>query len=486
MVIDDEYMILKGLEKIIDWNEYGFQVVKSARNSRQALEYLETNEVDLIITDVNMPKISGLDFVKIAKERDHKFEFMILSGYQEFDYVRTGLKLGAIDYILKPVDPDALIEALKKVKQKLESENELKQASKASLNLQVKELFENDFDSDQVTDLIQQLRLSPTEIAKGITVIACNRVNDKEKVNQLCEEYGQSLKFSQNCIVDIGFIGGRGKLLKFIRELEDRQIIAGKSFITVGETVYDLSDVNQSYEQAVRLSVIYKFYEKSNKFSNNKLRVDWLEQATLPKLSLVKVKQAIALGDHGKLKEELSNIFNELSTQGVSPSYVRQIAFLIYSEVNVQVGFDERTYQDYVTRINNSENLKDIVRLLKEITNYLSDNKQESRDYSENVRQVMGLVKRNYQEDLNLRYVSDYLHLNSDYLGQLFKKETKISFSRYLNDYRIKRAQSLLKGTEQSIADISEGVGYTTTAYFYRNFKAICGISPKEYRKKYV
>ncbi|CAJ1183475.1 response regulator [Companilactobacillus paralimentarius] len=486
MIIDDEYMILKGLEKIIDWNEYGFQVVKSARNSKQALEYLETNEVDLIITDVNMPKISGLDFVKMAKEQGHNFEFMILSGYQEFDYVRTGLKLGAIDYILKPVDPDALVEALKKVKQKLESENELKQASKASLNLQVKELFENDFDSNQVTDLIQQLRLSPTEIAKGITVIACNRVDDKKKVNQLCEEYGQNLKFSQNRIVDIGFIGGRGKLLKFTRELEDRQIITGQSFITVGETVYDLSDVNQSYEQALRLSVIYKFYEKSNNFSSNKLRVDWLEQATLLKLSLIKVKQAIALGDHEKLKEELSNIFNELSTQSVSPSYVRQIAFLIYSEVNVQVGFDEKTYQDYVTRINNSENLKDIIRLLKEITSNLSDNKQESRDYSENVRQVMGLVKRNYQEDLNLRYVSDCLHLNPDYLGQLFKKETKISFSRYLNDYRIKRAQSLLKGTEQSIADISEGVGYTTTAYFYRNFKAICGISPKEYRKKYV
>lgn len=486
MIIDDEYMILKGLEKIIDWNEYGFQVVKSARNSRQALEYLETNEVDLIITDVNMPKISGLDFVKIAKEQGHKFEFMILSGYQEFDYVRTGLKLGAIDYILKPVDPDALIEALKKVKRKLESENELKQASKASLNLQVKELFENDFDSEREKDLIQQLRLSPTEIAKGITVIACNRIDDKKKVSQLCEEYGQNLKFSQNRIVDIGFIGGRGKLLKFTRELEDRQIITGQSFITVGETVYDLSDVNQSYEQAVRLSVIYKFYEKSNNFSSNKLRVDWLEQATLPKLSLVKVKQAIALGDHKKLEEELSNIFNELLAQGVSPSYVRQIAFLIYSEVNVQVGFDEKTYQDYVTRINNSENLKDIVKLLKEIIGNLSDNKQESRDYSENVRQVMNLVKKNYQEDLNLRYVSDCLHLNSDYLGQLFKKETKISFSRYLNDYRIKRAQSLLKGTEQSIADISEGVGYTTTAYFYRNFKAICGISPKEYRKKYV
>lgn len=486
MIIDDEYMILKGLEKIIDWNEYGFQVVKSARNSRQALDYLDSNEVDLIITDVNMPKINGLDFVKIAKEKGHKFEFMILSGYQEFDYVRTGLKLGAIDYILKPVDSDALIESLKKVKHKLVSEDELKQASETSLNLQAKKLFENYFDDDQITELVQRLNLNQAEIAKGTTVIACNRVDDKSKVNQLCNEYGQKLKFDQNRIVDIGFIGGRSKLLKFIRELEDRQIIAGQSFITVGETVHDLGDVNQSYEQAVRLSVIYKFYEKSNNFSSNKLRVDWLEQATLPKLSLVKIKQAIALGDHDKLEEELSSVFNELSAQGVSPSYVRQIAFLIYSEINVQVGFDEDTYQDYVTRINNAVDMKNIMKLLEEIIDRLSDNKQEVRNYSENVRQVMGLVKKNYQEDLSLRYVSDCLHLNSDYLGQLFKMETKISFSRYLNDYRIKRAQSLLKGTEQSISEISEEVGYTTTAYFYRNFKVICGISPKEYRKKYV
>ena len=311
MIIDDEYMILKGLEKIINWSDYGFEIVKSARNAKQALEYLETNEVDLIITDVNMPKISGLQFIKLAKDAGHEFEFMILSGYQEFDYVRTGLKLGAVDYILKPIDPDALTESLKKIKDKLDSQILIQHESETSLNLQIKKLFENDLEPSEAVALFHQLRINPELITSGITVIACNRIAETDKIDQLCEQYNQVLKFSQNHILDIAFVGGRGKLLKFIRELEDKQIITGRSFITAGETVYDWSNINQSYEQAVRLSTIYKFYEKSNKFSNNNLRVDWLEQATLPKISLVKVKQAIALNDNKMLTEEVLNIFDK-------------------------------------------------------------------------------------------------------------------------------------------------------------------------------
>jgi len=486
MIIDDEYMILKGLEKIISWPDYGFKIVKSARNAKQALDYLSTNEVDLIITDVNMPKISGLEFVKIAKESGHQFEFMILSGYQEFDYVRTGLKLGAVDYILKPIDSKALVDSLNKIKTKLDSQRVIQQESETSLNLQVRKLFENDLEPSEAVALFHQLRINPELIGSGITVIACNRVDDVKEIDQLCQQYNQVLKFNQNRILDIGFVGGRGKLLKFIRELEDKQIVSGESFITVGETVYNWPDINQSYEQAVRLSMIYKFYEKGNKFSSNNLRVDWLKQATLPKVSLVKVKQAIALNDCKMLNDEVSKIFDELSKQGVSPSYVRQVAFLIYSEVNAKIGFGEKDYQTYVNRINNAESWQNIVDILNDVFSKLNEHSKDDNDYSENVRQVIDLIKKRYRDDLSLRYVSDRLHLNPDYLGQLFKKEMSLSFSRYLNDYRIKQAQYLLKETDQSIAEISEDVGYTTTAYFYRNFKAICGISPKEYQKKYV
>lgn len=192
------------------------------------------------------------------------------------------------------------------------------------------------------------------------------------------------------------------------------------------------------------------------------------------------------MDDCEELDKEFLQIFSELSKQGASPSYVRQIAFLIYSEINAKIGHNNDDYQGYVMRINNSENLQDIINILKEVLEKVSVGDPLNKDYSENIRRVIEIIKKNYQDDLNLRYVSDCLHLNSDYLGQLFKKELKMSFSKYLNEYRIEQAQYLLKETKQSVSEISSKVGYMTTAYFYRNFKIICGISPKEYRKKYV
>lgn len=485
LIVDDEYMILKGLEKIIKWSDYSFEIVKAARNSKQALEFLEDNDVDLIITDVNMPRISGLDLIEMAQDKGKKFEFMILSGYQEFDYVRTGLQLGAIDYILKPVDSKALVASLAKVKNILDSQTAIQKASVVSLNAQMQRLFENDIDRSEISSLFHQLRITPDIIKSGMTVIACNRLNDFSKVEQLCQQYGQVLSFEHNRHLFIGFVGGRGLLLKFVRELEDKCYITGESFITVGETVYDWQNISQSYEQAARLSKIYKFYEKSNKFSNNNLRVDWLKQATLPKVSLVKIKQAIALGEYEQLMDELKSIFSDLTSRGASPSYVRQIAFLVYSELNVKVNFDEQTYQEYVVRINNADDLQSLVDISSEVIKQLFQ-KIDDQKYSENIKQVMSLIHKDFNDDLSLKLVSDELHLNPDYLGQLFKKEAKMSFSKYLNEYRIQQAQELLRNTNQSIAEIADNVGYTTTAYFYRNFKSICGLSPKEYRKKYI
>lgn len=485
LIVDDEYMILKGLEKIIKWDEHGFEIVKSARNANQALDYLKSNQVDLIITDVNMPRINGLEFIKRAKESGEQFEFMILSGYQEFDYVRTGLQLGAIDYILKPIDPKALIDSLSKVRNILDSRTLLQKASVVSLNTQIQKLFENDLEQSDISFLFHQLRITPDIIKRGLTVIACNRLNDFAKIEQLCQQYDQILLFKHNHHLFIGFVGGKGVLLKFVRELEDRGYIAGESFITVGETVFDWANVSQSYEQAARLSRIYKFYEKSNKFSNNKLRVDWLKQATLPKVSLVQIKQAIALKETIQLKNELNKIFSDLTEQGASPSYVRQIAFLIYSELTAKTNLNEKVYQTYVSEINSASDLQSLLVFFDKVIDQLSST-SGSQKYSENIQQVMNIIQSDYRDDLNLSFVSDTLHLNPDYLGQLFKKEVKTSFSKYLNEYRIQKAQELLRDSNESISEISEDVGYTTTAYFYRNFKSICGLSPKEYRKKYL
>lgn len=126
LLVDDEYMILAGLQKIVDWASLGFQVVATAENAMQGLSVLENQSIDLVITDVTMPEMNGLEFIEAAQKEHHAFEFMILSGYQEFDYLKSGMQLGAINYLMKPVNKTELIASLTKVKQQLDHQIEQK------------------------------------------------------------------------------------------------------------------------------------------------------------------------------------------------------------------------------------------------------------------------------------------------------------------------------------------------------------------------
>ena len=116
MLVDDEYMILEGLKQIIPWEELGFEIVKTAKRGQAALEYLQENSIDLLITDVTMPKMSGIDLVREVRQFQPNLAVLILSGYQEFDYVRQGMELGVKGYLLKTINKEELEEILKRSK----------------------------------------------------------------------------------------------------------------------------------------------------------------------------------------------------------------------------------------------------------------------------------------------------------------------------------------------------------------------------------
>ena len=104
LLVDDEYMILAGLQKLIPWQELGIEIVGTAKNGQEALDFVRNNVVDIVISDVTMPLLSGIEFIRQAQSEDIYFHFLILSGYQEFDYVKEGLRMGADNYLIKPVD----------------------------------------------------------------------------------------------------------------------------------------------------------------------------------------------------------------------------------------------------------------------------------------------------------------------------------------------------------------------------------------------
>ncbi len=119
-IVDDEPIIRLGLQKLINWEEMGFEITCIAQNGKQALEQLETEEVDLIITDIEMPIMNGLDFIKEVREKDKHVEIVILTAYEDFEYAKTAIRYGITQYILKPIEEKAVMQLLLQIRQEIE------------------------------------------------------------------------------------------------------------------------------------------------------------------------------------------------------------------------------------------------------------------------------------------------------------------------------------------------------------------------------
>lgn len=119
-IVDDEPIIRLGLQKLINWEEMGFEITCIAQNGKQALEQLEAEEVDLIITDIEMPIMNGLDFIKEVREKDKNVEIVILTAYEDFEYAKTAIRYGITQYILKPIEEKDVMQLLLQIRQEIE------------------------------------------------------------------------------------------------------------------------------------------------------------------------------------------------------------------------------------------------------------------------------------------------------------------------------------------------------------------------------
>ncbi|WP_125588227.1 response regulator transcription factor [Companilactobacillus jidongensis] len=484
LLVDDEYMILKGLERIIDWSEFGFKISNTCKSTVQALDYLENSQVDLVIADVNMPTMTGLEMIEAAQHKGISFEFVILSGYQDFEYVQHGLQMGAVDYLLKPIDANKLKDVLVKIKTKLDADNLFKEQLSKITNITMQQLLLNELNDDEKKDFLSNYNLSNEVINAGITVIACNRLQSFSKILDFCHGKNQPLLYSDDDTLFIAFIGNNGSLIKFMRNLENLQYITGESYMTVGSRVSDWASLTESFEQSKKLGSLYKFYTRKDNFLSNQTRMDWLNQATVPKFTLTEIRTAINNNDYETSISILKQIFSEFSKNAINPSYARQMAFLIFLEIHKKMDLSDKEYQDIVVRINKSSSWQKLEDLLTSMIDMLLDQQNQNDFMSLNVQKTIEIVNREYQDDINLSLISERLQLNTNYLGQLFKKEIGESFASYLNHYRIRKAKELLSDSQRSVADIALDVGYVNTGYFFKNFRKISGLSPKEFRQQ--
>ncbi|MFZ8764958.1 response regulator [Enterococcus diestrammenae] len=479
LLVDDEYMILNGLEKLIPWESLGFEVIGKAADGMSAFDFINHNNIDVVISDVSMPIMNGIDFIKRCRESEYHFEVIMLSGYQEFDFVRQAMMFDSISYLLKPVDTSEMVHALEKAKKKLDSKIDDIRKNSYLMEFLVQKWVHSEINKDELVDVF---KLDDSYFGKKqYSVILFHCEVEKEKVIEIFEE-NQQLFYSFNTDESdwtLVFVGEREEKDSFIGQLCDELNLC-ENDISIGEIVNSFDDVFFSFTSALSSDKLKNFYygkDRHDIFSNI------AEKFSIPSISFEKFDAALGIHDMKLIRREQASIFNQMVKENVEPNYARNLTFLMLIELCRNFSISDQTYQKQIQKILVSSHFNDLYKCINETIDLIEKDSRHS--YSDSTIQIIQIVNEEYQEELTLKSIAERLFINSLYAGQLFKKEVGKSFSQYLNDKRISVAKKYLLETNLSVGEIAINSGYSTSNYLSQSFKKYCGISPKDFRHQY-
>lgn len=482
LLVDDEYMIVNGLKRIIDWEAEGFTVTGTASNAKEALGVMETTVVDLVITDITMPEMTGLEFVEAAQKMTNQFEFMILSGYQKFDFLKGGLQLGAINYLMKPVNKNELLKSVRQAKQRLDNRSQQETRDTRYSETLLSQWVNGEIDQETVVELHKMIG-PVTDSEWTVLVVEVTREKKKQVLHWL--EQQQALFFSRNLgdkslVVQI-FRGKKQELNHLLMTHPLQQVNDHNWLVSVGETVTDWEDVPDSYEKANQTLQRHKFYEQDGSQLLYAVFSDDFDLST----DIINFNKTLMVGDFPTIETTITTIFDKVQKIGARPEDVRHITFMLFMDIYRRFNhLGEEEYQQVLDDINCSSNIDKLQAILGTTIKQITYEKF-SYEYSENVQNVINCIRADYANELTLKSVAKQLHLNPMYLGQLFKKETKKSFSQYLNQYRMKKAQNLLLYSDANVNEIADQIGFNNSTYFSQSFKKMNDLTPKEFRETY-
>lgn len=485
-LLDDEPFILEGLKYIIDWEEYGFDVVGTSSNGEDGFNFIKNEDVDLIITDIMMPKMTGLELISNLKKINHNAKFIVLSAFQEFQYAKEAISMGAENYLTKPIDEDELIQTIEGVKKKIEKIKLEKVDTKIFKNDLILKLICNK-NNDGVLD---RLRLEGVNLNYKNLCVVILEFAEGGNINNNILNYIDNLNYEYcvNLQNQILIIMDKESINKdTLRNLKDdlSSITNEQIYISRGKYVDSIDNLNCSYQSAKdiheyklvypNISWIREYKEKSYNLEN----IDYIDFNHLKKLLLNKDnKESLNYIESifSKLKKDENLTVKQIKTKSIE---VFLNVYNYFNDSKIIKGLDL-----YLEKVINSVNLDQIQLELNNMIKHRQSKLEETDDsISPIILKLLRNIEENYSKDLNLKEISETYNINSIYLGQLFQKETGILFSDYLNNFRVNKAKNLLVETSLKAAEIGELVGYANKNYFYRKFKDIVGITPSEWRK---
>ncbi len=523
VVVDDETWICKLIRKIVNWEDMGFKIIADAGDGVSALELVKEHRPDLVITDIRMPSLDGIGLIKSVRELGFDTEFIIISGYSDFEYAKSAIKYYAFGYIVKPLDKDEFQEILLSVKEKIQKkyamETKIENSELQMLEQEIKKIIDLKNKNICVENLNQ---VYGTNFGDGEYCVAISKQDflfrekcdsyDNTDLLKLLTEIKES--HSEKLKELVHFTDGAGDKYIFVLNFIDREFVlqemrriltkiqekrkSQEQFsltIGVGQSVSNINQIGMSYRSALcainaRMVMgtgnIIDAETQSNKFADTKNIIDVRKEK--------KLKLLLDVFDTKGASEEIANILKQADKQLSNNAIIYHLAayeiidilFDVMENKNVQL--ESLTKELVMQNIENSLSKTKIElyinQFLKEFSEAYSEAKQKNGDKL--IGEIKTYIMENYMSDISLDDVAKLVCLNPTYVSEVFKKKTSENFSEYLSDYRVNIAKTLLKDVRYKIIDISLMVGYKDPKYFSRLFKKKVGVNPTDYRNMYV
>ncbi|MHA0857467.1 response regulator [Paenibacillus sp. CMAA1364] len=517
LIVDDELLTVRMLENTIDWNSYGIQIIATAQSGEHALELYRNYQMELIITDINMPGMNGIEFIQRVRDNSKETRIILLSGFGEFHYAKQAMKYGASAYILKPMDEVELDLALKEVVVEISSNKKIQkmieQNKHTSLSRLMKGVMKKTISVNSLLGIASELDFRfnhymlfsmniENETMKDFMDIS-NLLHSKnsyvqDQFSHVVKDYGEHiiLEYEEDSwYILISHIQAEQASYcaqKLITSLLDTLAIPSNvCFSSIYTTMEELPQAYEEVEKLKRLNqytnhggIIYQghhpelnSFDKLQMLEDEKMIVSYILSGKIvpAREKLVEILQHTVHINSSSLDDVYDfcfNILSEIKKYLLEEKYISSISNVI---MNVN-------YQDLLRLSSIDQLINFMVKLINSISTM-----DASADTHVNklVEKSIQYLEDHYSENISLEEVCEHVAMSKNYFCYLYKRETGKSMWVSLTEIRMEKARYMLEHTDMKSYEISYNIGYDNPSYFSKLFKKMHAMTPNEYKNKH-
>ena len=518
LLVDDEELDLEGMKRFIPWSDLGMEVSGSVNNALSACEIIEQEAIDILVSDVNMPYMSGLELARVALERKPNVRIIFVSGYQEFSYVQQALSLKAYSYVLKPMNDSELIASLLKVKRDLDEEikqREVEMAYREAIPIVKSDilirLLEREEESEEsLSHMMKSYGFDQMNWPIRVALIELDNLNWREAGDfasqrkmsriflQQIQESMTALGITSYCKLSsqrIALLLEDGSVHQVVSNLTERIQQHMDSSVTtgIGEPVYGIDQLQMSYRQAVEAVEGKMFLGKGNVIRYEDVSAEpGMLDARMLEERMATLLKAMEEYELVQICDELENLFGTITSLRSRFTVHNMSNYIIWKLDQYLSSKNEDLFEllgmeiHHLDILMQFETVSDIRSWFRQRMFEISERlyeKNNSKD-SKFIRNVISIMKERMSENITIKDIAQHFSFSPSHIGFLIKEKSGSTFNELLVQLRMEKACELLKQPGVKIYEVADQVGYRYLPYFSRQFKERFGMTPLEYRKR--